>query len=124
MNEAEDTGGFFRCELHVDIAEERGPTKTQYSMDVRLYLWEVFLGTFLALVPLTIVGSLSGFAIRKSTSIQRGFTMSWLAIGMFHDVIESVLIFYTPESKLKIMGDIVICFLAYGVPPVAWLLWG
>ncbi|KAK4450922.1 hypothetical protein QBC34DRAFT_447894 [Podospora aff. communis PSN243] len=40
----------------------------------------------LSLVPLAIVGGLSGFRNENSTQMQRGFTMSWLALGIVYGV--------------------------------------
>jgi len=42
------------------------------------------LALFFAFIPLIIVGCLSRFARRSSTSLQRGFTMSWLAVGILY----------------------------------------
>ncbi|RYP40739.1 hypothetical protein DL767_001494 [Monosporascus sp. MG133] len=39
-----------------------------------------------SLVPLAIVGGLSGFRKGNSTQIQRGFTMSWMVVGIVYDL--------------------------------------
>ena len=143
MNEAEDAGGFFRCDLQVEVGEERGPAKTWYSEDLQSIDWAPWLGFILALVPLIIVGSLSGFAIGKSTSIQRGFTMSWLIIGILYGVFlgSSIMRGFTDlygssamrdfEDKIRVtpndlifrtIGEIIGLFLVMGAPPIGGMV--
>lgn len=45
----------------------------------------------LSLVPLAIVGALSEFQGNKSTSVQRGFTMSWLIVGIVYGSLMAIL---------------------------------
>jgi hypothetical protein len=40
----------------------------------------------LSLVPLAVVGGLSGFQEGNSSQLERGFTMSWLVVGIFWGV--------------------------------------
>ena len=73
MNEAEEAGGSFRLEISVDLGTcNRKRTSRGFTR-----------GFMLSLVPLIIVGSLSKFANGNSSSLQRGFTMSWLVSGMY-----------------------------------------
>ena len=79
MDEAEAAGGSFKCELLVDLGEG----DFVYSKEDRDY-WATVLALFFAFIPLIIVGCLSRFAVRSSSSLQRGFTMSWLVIGILY----------------------------------------
>jgi len=36
----------------------------------------------LGLIPLAIVGGLSGFRVQQSTAMERGFTISWLVVSI------------------------------------------
>jgi hypothetical protein len=102
MNEAEAEGGFFRCAIKADIGEERRPEETlSFDQALQMMLF-LSLSFFLALVPLIIVGSLSGFTNGKSTSIQRGFTLSWLIVG----IVYGTMIDYVEKIKLLELTDI------------------
>ena len=48
------------------------------------------------MIPLAIVGAISGFQPQNSTSIERGFTMSWLVLGIF----EGASVSWNPKSFL------------------------
>lgn len=41
-----------------------------------------FLGLLFGLIPLAIVGALSGFRAQESTALERAFTMAWLVFGI------------------------------------------
>jgi hypothetical protein len=82
MDRAEADGGFFEGGLNLEIDSNEELDDFQgwnggKSDKHRL------LSLFLGIVPLAIVGILSKFRPEKSASIQRGFTMSWLVIGIY-----------------------------------------
>lgn len=57
------------------------------SADMRSEPWFSKLSTLsklICLVPLAIVGGLSGFHAGRSTTAQRGWTMSWLVLGIVY----------------------------------------
>jgi hypothetical protein len=84
MDEAEARGGFFRGELLVETDD--GKVDQRDWTNETPSIWPIAL--LLSLIPLAIVGGISRFRAGKSTSIQRGFTMSWLIIGTFAGFIE------------------------------------
>ncbi|KAK3994460.1 hypothetical protein QBC44DRAFT_391772 [Cladorrhinum sp. PSN332] len=66
------------------------------------------LSLLVSLVPLAIVGGLSGFQQGNSTQMQRGFTMSWLIVGivygvMAHDILDPLFLPHrlSHEKKLR-----------------------
>jgi len=83
MNEAEQAGGAFSGELHVNLGQNQRITKRSRieSALVQALMW------FLAVVPIIIVGGLSRFAAGNSTAIERGFTMFWLVAGVWYGVL-------------------------------------
>ncbi len=77
MDEAEAQGRFFLDELRVRILEDLPSNK--YAFRKFSYSWA---GLLFGLIPLGIVGALSGFHQNDSTFIQRGLTMIWLVLGI------------------------------------------
>ncbi|KAI9687420.1 MAG: hypothetical protein M1820_010457 [Bogoriella megaspora] len=79
MTEAEQRGkGFFKAALDVDLFEVPAtavPSKWTPVVKNGLLL-------LLGLIPLAIIGGISGFQAGNSTSVQRGFTMAWLIVGV------------------------------------------
>ncbi|KUJ21861.1 uncharacterized protein LY89DRAFT_778229 [Mollisia scopiformis] len=80
MDEAEAKGGYCSGELHVKINPESAVMHDEYTYSAAE---SGILGVLLSLTPLAIIGGLSHFRNQKSTSIQRGFTMSWVVFGIF-----------------------------------------
>jgi hypothetical protein len=60
--------------------------------------WFYALSAFLALVPIAIVGGLSGFRAGNSTALQRGFTMTWLVSGIFAGFLVGLWSVYAEDS--------------------------
>ncbi|CVL11586.1 uncharacterized protein FPRN_13987 [Fusarium proliferatum] len=60
-----------------------------------------FLGICLlfGLVPLAVTGSISGFQNGNSTALERGFTMSWLVMGLFHGLLMSLHVIRVTNAK-------------------------
>jgi len=56
------------------------------------------LSLLLSLIPLAIVGGLSGFQSGNSTQMQRGFTMSWLILGIFYGVLLEASLVYEKKE--------------------------
>jgi len=80
MEEAEADGGFFSGEILVKIDHDSPAIRDNGGSESN---YEVLIALCLGLIPLAIVGTLSRFRPANSTSLERGFTMSWLAIGIF-----------------------------------------
>lgn len=77
INEAEENGGKIVGEVaNLELDKVEPPDDPESTEDRAL-----LLGFLLSLPPLAIVGGLSGFHAGKSTALERGFTMAWLAIG-------------------------------------------
>jgi hypothetical protein len=92
MDEAEAAGCCFSGEILVAIdhdgewrgAVDRTPRRTDdQMMRVERDTNAMRTGLLLGLIPLAIIGALSRFQAGNSTSLQRGFTMSWLVLGIF-----------------------------------------
>jgi hypothetical protein len=81
MNEAEKAGCYFEGEINVQIGKGKSPWKLASDQQVS-YLFILLTGTFLGSMVFVIIGSLSGFKKRESTTLERGFTMSWLVISI------------------------------------------
>lgn len=47
-------------------------------------LTEYLCSLFCSLIPLGIVGRLSGFQTGNSSQMEKGFTMSWLVVGIIY----------------------------------------
>jgi hypothetical protein len=76
MNEAEAKGALITREVGYLDLEQVDLKKDQDDDD--LLSW---CGFFLSLPPLMIVGALSHFSAGSSSTLERGFTMAWLATG-------------------------------------------
>jgi len=81
MDDAETEGSYFSGEIHVKIDPDSAVI-VDNSSAYRIELSKT-VAFLLALTPLAIIGGLSHFRSQKSTSIQRGFTMSWVVLGIF-----------------------------------------
>ncbi|UKZ70775.1 uncharacterized protein TrAtP1_011744 [Trichoderma atroviride] len=94
MNKAEEEGeGFFKGALRVKLQDANPvivptddspspPTSYEYKP-----LMTVCIAFFCSLIPLGIVGGLSGFQPGNSSQMERGFTMSWLVIGILYGLV-------------------------------------
>ena len=94
-------GAYFSEEIRV-----KGPdTDTTYN-----YIWEsdddfsapriVFVGVALSLIPLVTTSALSRFQLASSTSIQRGFTISWLVLGIVYGIVSLAMLESSSETDL------------------------
>lgn len=81
MAKARSEGGFFAAEVVYKAVE--GGSRTADDFDYEAILGPVVL---ISLIPLAIIGGLSRFRAQNSTSLQRGFTMSWLVLGIIAGV--------------------------------------
>ena len=88
MTEAEQQGkAFFKAAIDVHLLPVTASAlPSEWTPVVQHYL-PLLLGG----VPMAIVGGLSRFQANNSTSLQRGFTMAWLAVGiLFGCIIHSM----------------------------------
>ncbi|KAL8931724.1 MAG: hypothetical protein Q9211_006771 [Gyalolechia sp. 1 TL-2023] len=79
MTEAELRGkAFFKAAFQVDLLNvPASAVPSKWTPVIQMYL-----PLLLGLVPLAIVGGLSKFQAENSTPLQRGFTMTWLVVGI------------------------------------------
>jgi hypothetical protein len=82
MQEAERNGCYFENELDVEISRGGSPTNVLNAWRHRLNVQAFRGGVLAVIVLLPIIGGLSGFRGGQSTSIERGFTMAWLAVSL------------------------------------------
>ena len=81
-------------------AEQRGKACFKDAFDVDLLSvpvsaipakWtpviQMYMPLLLGLIPLAIIGGLSGFRAGNSTSLQRGFTMAWSIVGIVYGLV-------------------------------------
>jgi hypothetical protein len=81
MTEAEQRGkAFFKAALDVELFEVPVAGLSAEWVPV-IKRWLPFL---LGLIPLAITGAISRFRVGDSTSVQRGFTMAWLVVGIVY----------------------------------------
>ena len=80
MDQAEQAGGSFSGELRVTL-DQNESINDRCWIESRLVV--LSLTWFLAIAPIIIVGGLSRLTAGNSTSIERGFTLSWLVIGAY-----------------------------------------
>jgi hypothetical protein len=113
MDEAErSAGAFFGGEIRVKSPRARS-TATYRDIDEDGEEEDVIfsaVGLVMGLVPLAIVGGLSRFQTGGSTSVQRGFTMSWLVLGI---AMGSALLTVTEEISRRVL---------YGAPAMTSLI--
>jgi hypothetical protein len=100
MNEAEEAGCYFEGELNVIVGTNKSPW-THYIITGSSVAAEFFAGIFLGLIPLAITGWLSGFKKGESTSLERGFTTSWLVISILFGPVGRILHFVMVEAPMK-----------------------
>ena len=84
MTEAEQRGkAFFKAAFEVDLLKvPASAVPSEWTPVVQM-----FLPLLLCLIPLAIVGGLSKFQAGNSTPLQRGFTMTWLVVGIVYGFI-------------------------------------
>ncbi|KAK3942948.1 hypothetical protein QBC46DRAFT_447257 [Diplogelasinospora grovesii] len=124
MDEVEERKlGKFEGELRVKIDYSRS-----YEPDPDWVDFEgsvVVLSTFVfGLIPLAIIGGLSGFRSQNSTPLQRGFTMSWLAVGFIIGLVQGGLMNDPNEigdSDLR-FGIIPTTIVLLGVPAIGGMV--
>ncbi len=80
MDEAEAEGCFFSGEIEVEL--DRKAELVENKWYEREYCTSMIGGLLLGLVPLVVVGALSGFRAGGSTLIQQVFTMAWLVVSI------------------------------------------
>jgi len=84
MDEAEINGGRFQGEIQIEPdSEPEKSTALRQTITGNLPI-EIEIGFLLGLIPLAIVGGLSHFQAQYSTQMERGFTMSWLVLGIIY----------------------------------------
>jgi hypothetical protein len=118
MNEAEKAGCYFEGELNITIGKNESPW-THYIVTGSSVAAEFFTGICLGLIPLAIAGWLSGFKEGKSTSLERGFTTSWLLVSILFGPAGRILHFVMVEAptneRLPVVAGYIIVF---GVPAI------
>ena len=84
MTEAEQRGkAFFKAAFEVDLLNvPASAVPSKWTPVIQTYL-----PLLLGLVPLAIVGGLSKFQAGNSTPLQRGFTKTWLVVGIIYGCI-------------------------------------
>jgi hypothetical protein len=111
MAQAEAAGGFFAAEMRFDAVEpvsvgdrkrvpapftaslpgSRANDSSKASSSARkgggdefdaLDMFSSVAGVYIGCIPLAVIGGLSRFQPQSSTSLQRGFTMSWVVLGI------------------------------------------
>ena len=84
MTEAEQRGkAFFKAAFEVDLLKvPASAVPSEWTPVIQM-----FLPLLLGLIPLAIVGGLSKFQAGNSTPLQRGFTMTWLVVGIVYGFI-------------------------------------
>ncbi|KAF7167480.1 hypothetical protein CNMCM5623_000816 [Aspergillus felis] len=124
MKEAEANGALIVGEVadldldQVNFKEDQDKDNDKDNLGL-----QVWLGTLLSLPPLAVVGALSRFAPGSSSSLERGFTMAWLAtgsvgglwlyfgmLGMFEGEAEKDRDLSTTEKSFVIVIAFVLCF--------------
>lgn len=79
MDDAENEGAFFSGEIRVKVPDAASPCSFKLHNNSEIGQGA---GLIASIIPLAIVGALSRFQAAKSISLQRGFTMSWLVVGI------------------------------------------
>jgi hypothetical protein len=77
--EKEEYGGEFPYAIKVDLGM---PSQYRERRSKRKLGSSLLLGLVIGIIPLILVGALSGFHTGSSTTLQRGFVMSWLFTGI------------------------------------------
>ena len=74
MNQAErELNGFFREAIDAELAGNLDELKRSIA---RYWIAGLYISFILNLIPLTVIGGLSGFQQNGSIQLQRGFTMA------------------------------------------------
>jgi hypothetical protein len=82
MEDAEKDGCYFIGDLKVQLGDhEKSLSDLEWSTERRMLIGYP-LSMVLGLVPVAIVGALTGFKKQNSTPLERGFTMAWLAVSI------------------------------------------
>ncbi|KAL3459178.1 hypothetical protein BJX64DRAFT_291431 [Aspergillus heterothallicus] len=114
MNEAEEAGGIFQGEIGDLDLEEITTTKDNQGQRQKRIAWLTFL---IAIVPLIVVGSLTHFKAGGSSSLQRGFMMAWLIVGIAGSMLGYTLA-RTARDNLYVMLVYMLVFLPIAVPAI------
>ncbi|KAJ9490043.1 hypothetical protein VN97_g3244 [Penicillium thymicola] len=122
---AETPGGlleFFRRALDPDIKDELTALTAGSGQNAIMAIAGKLLGS----VPLANVGGLSKFQAKDSTSIQGGFTVSWLIVGIFYGAsVKPQIILKSPTREIQIddvFASVLSFFLVFGVAPIGGMV--
>jgi len=114
MDEAEKKGCHFSGALTAQL--EKGKSLRQVRDDQKTAMnRDLYSGLLLGLIPLAIVGGLSGFRAQRSTAMERGFTISWLVVS----------IAFGPFARLLQRRSSVylyLCVLIFGAPTIGGMV--
>jgi hypothetical protein len=132
--EFESEGGFFAAHIHFKAAEDRPGTNhssNNHNKATEIKSLTITIGSILVgSIPLAIIGGLSGFRAQNSTSLQRGFTMSWLVLGIWHGPpiirmmlmnTDSVTDSEVESRAVRVIGPICV-YLVYGVAAIGGMV--
>ena len=110
MEEARCDGGSFDGVVGcIDTQNMRSRSTDMSSEPWHLKL--TWISWLVCLVPLAIVGGLSGFHSGHSTKAQRGWMMSWLVIGIVHGLVAGGIGYWTSKVEAKSSS------ITYGIVP-------
>jgi hypothetical protein len=122
MDEAERAGCYFEGELDVVIGKSTSPLAS-YGVTGFSMAAEFFTGICLGLIPLAIVGWLSDFKAGESTSLERGFSTSWLLISILFGPVGRILHFVMVEAPTNERLLVIACYiLVFGVPAIGGMV--
>jgi hypothetical protein len=114
MDEAERKGCHFIGALTVQL--EKGKSLQQVRDDQATAMSRDFYGgLFFGLVPLAIVGGLSEFRAQQSTTMERGFTISWLVVSMTFGPFARLM-----HRKSRIF--LYLCVFVFGAPAIGGMV--
>jgi hypothetical protein len=123
MDEAEKGGCYFEGDIKVQIGKGKSPSKIVNEVDQR-FLIVLAMGTILGSTVLAVIGGLSGFKQQDSTSVERGFTISWIVVSiLFGPWVEYF--HFEADTEFGLVGHIyflVICTFIFGVPAIGGMV--
>lgn len=122
MNEAEGAGCYFEGEINVQIGSGES-TRKMYQDEDSSVGSHMMLGILLGSSLLVLIARLSFFKKQDSTSLERGFTMSWLVFSIaWGPCIRLISIFTATGERGDRIFFLLIAIILFGAPAIGGMV--
>ena len=124
MDEAEKSGCSFEGDIKVQLGQGAAPSETTFLWKDQLLIHAICGALLGAAVVLGIMGGLSGCKPRNSTSLQRGFTMTWLVVSIAFAPVGRMMLVAGTQGGFKTdrIVAIMLTVIGFGAPAIGGMV--